>query len=403
MTEQPALWSGAAQPAGSAYVHIPFCVRKCSYCDFCSYPGQSAAKQADYTAALLREIAAAGCWARGADGPATRPLDTVFVGGGTPTVLPAEQLSAILAALRRELGLAGDGEFTLEANPGTVDDAGLRACRQAGFNRISLGLQAIQPHLLDILGRIHTRDDFVAGVVLAKDCGFQSINADIMFGLPGQTTRDVADTVDFLLDMPVDHLSFYSLSLEEGTPLKALCDARPELLPDEETEREQYHLIIERLVKAGFVHYEISNAARPGRTCRHNLVYWQGRSYFGFGVAAHSFLQGVRRGNTVGLDDYLQAFRPVEPGAVDPFAAAELLETLDARSAMNEMMMLGLRLLAGVAWRDFADRFGVGLMDVFGPRIAALKKRGLLETDETGVRLSRAGLDLANQVFMEFV
>ena len=349
---------------------------------------------------MTSEIETTARWASSPAGPGLRPLDTVFVGGGTPTVLDADQLAGILSSLRRGFGLADNAEITLEANPGTVDAAGLLTCRQAGFNRISFGLQAIQPHLLEILGRIHTREDFAVGVGLAAAAGFASINADIMLGLPGQTLSDVAATVSFLLDLPVDHVSFYSLSLEEGTPLKSLCDKDPAMLPDEEIERAQYSLVRRMLLQAGFSHYEISNAARPGRQCRHNLVYWQALPYFGFGAAAHSLLQGIRRGNSDELDSYIRIWRS---GGVDPFAAASVLETLDVEAVRKEVMMLGLRLLAGVRRSDFAARFGVGMDDVFHNEIARLSGRGLLIDDPAGVRLSEKGLDLANQVFMEFV
>ncbi len=386
------------KPDVAAYVHIPFCVRKCTYCDFCSYPGQSPEKRLAYCVALQREIAAV---ARAAgDG---QPLDTVFFGGGTPTVLTGEQLAAQIVAIRNNFGLASDGEFTLEANPGTVTADGLRRCREAGFNRISFGLQAIQPALLAMLGRIHNRDDFAAGVAMATAAGFASINADIMFGLPGQTLDDVAATVDFLLTQPVDHVSFYSLSLEEGTPLHALCQRQPDLLPDEETERAQYRLIRQKLQAAGFEHYEISNAARPGHQCRHNLVYWQARPYYGFGVAAHSLLAGVRRGNTDDLDAYLAIWLPGGAGDRDAFAAATVLEIVDEAESRNEAMLLGLRLLKGVSFAEFNERFGVGLLECFGCEVESLRARGLVIVDDKCVRLSELGLDLANQVFMKFV
>lgn len=378
----------------AAYVHIPFCVRKCSYCDFVSFAGQTAAEHTAYCLALRREIAALGDH---------RQLETVFIGCGTPTILPSDQLAAILQSLEQAFGLAADGEYTLEANPGTVTLDGLIDCRQAGFNRISFGLQAIQPHILSTLGRIHSSEDFTASVAMAVKAGFQSINADIMFGLPDQTLADVAATVNFLLSQPIDHVSFYSLSLEDGTPLQAVCEQEPERLPSEETERAQYNLIRQTLQEAGFEHYEISNAARPGRQCRHNLVYWQARSYYGFGAAAHSLIQGIRRANTTDLKAYLDVWRPGGRGDQDPFAAANTLEILDQNESRKEVMLLGLRLLAGVSDNDFQARFGSSLTDCFGTQIEHLVSRGLLNADRVGVRLTPLGLDLANQVFMEFV
>lgn len=386
-----------AEPSAAitaAYVHIPFCVQKCSYCDFVSFANQTATDQAAYSLALQREIAAFGD---------RQKLETVFVGGGTPTILPAKELAAILHALEAAFGFTEDGEYTLEANPGTVTQEGLIQCRQAGFNRISFGLQAVQPNLLSTLGRIHSSTDFTASVNMAVKAGFQSINADIMFGLPDQTLDDVAETVEFVLSQPIDHVSFYSLSLEDGTPLQAICAREPERLPSEETERAQYQLIRQTLQGAGFEHYEISNAALPGKQCRHNLVYWQARSYYGFGAAAHSLIQGVRRANTSDLKVYADVWRPDGNGDHDQFAAAQILEKLDQNETRKEVMLLGLRLLAGVSNQDFRDRFGIDLRACFAGQIELLVRRGLLAEDQTGVRLTPLGLDLANQVFMEFV
>lgn len=386
----------------AAYVHIPFCLKKCSYCDFLSFPGQTAAVRQAYCSALRQEISQTAELLRLQPGAPVQRLETVFVGGGTPTVLLPEQLAGILQTLAAGFGLDEAGEYTLEANPGTVTAAGLQACRQAGFNRISLGLQAAQPHLLRMLGRIHDRDDFVAGVNMAAQAGFCSINADIMFGLPGQTLGDISETLELLLQLPIDHISFYSLTLEEGTPLQAFCAANPGLQPDEADERAQYHLIRKSLQAAGFEHYEISNAARPGHRCRHNLTYWLGQSYYGFGAAAHSFIQGVRRANTADLLAYIRKFTG-NLSCLPLFPAAEILETVDAAEAKNEMLLLGLRLLEGVRFADFAARFGCELLSCFGEAVDRLTGRGLLLQDEQGIRLSAKGLDLANQVFQEFV
>ncbi len=396
--------------AAAAYVHIPFCIKKCCYCDFISYPGCSEAEQTAYVAALLREIrrVAAGLRRRESDWQIV-PLQSVFLGGGTPSILPAGQISSILSCLAEEFGLDPAGEFTLEANPGTVSMENLQAYRAAGFNRISLGLQAAQPGLLQRLGRIHTTEDFCQSVLWAAAAGFRSINADIMFGLPGQTTADIEQTLDLVLSLPVDHLSFYALTLEEGTPLYDVCRRQPDLLPDDETERSQYHRICRYLAEKGFEHYEISNSARPGCRCRHNLTYWRGEPYYGFGAGAHSFLQGVRRANTGDLADYRNAFP--ESGAVVPetggeanlWPAAQTLEIIDRGEAMKEMMLLGLRLIDGVGFSDFQNRFGQDMRDYFDLPIKKLIRRGLLLQDEQGIRLSVLGLDLANQVFQEFV
>ena len=389
------------EPVRAAYVHIPFCISKCSYCDFCSFPGLPEETMAAYAVALEQEIIATARHASRQN--IIAPLRTVFFGGGTPTVLPTEMLTKLFKTLRRSFGLEKDGEFTLEANPGTVTKTSLEQLFEAGFNRLSFGLQAVQPHLLKRLGRIHTFGDFTESVNRARAAGFTSINADIMFGLPEQTLADVEETVNRLLQLPIDHVSFYSLSLEDGTPLKSVCESSPGLLPDDETERQQYHRIIQLLESAGFIHYEISNSARPGRACRHNLVYWQARSYYGFGASAHSFTQGIRRANTVDLTGYLSAWQPGSTRPVRSRSACTELETVDRNSAMKEMLLLGLRLLDGVSAEAFSSRFGCSMTENFGSEIKRLVKRGLLSSDQEGIRLTTSGLDLANQVFMEFV
>lgn len=390
------------QIPSAAYLHIPFCRQKCLYCDFLSFAGCGPGAMADYVDALEHEINAAGRLIS-----ALNPIQTIYFGGGTPSVLPVEQLRRLLDVLTNVFPLAADAEISLEANPGTLLPDDLKQLRQAGFNRISIGLQASQDHLLRRMGRIHSAADFSAIASAARSTGFHSVSADMMFGLPGQTLDDVAATVDFLLDHDVDHISYYGLILEEGTPL-AIAAARGELtdLPDDAAERAQYHLIRQRLETSGLMPYEISSSARPGHRCRHHLVYWQGRSYYGFGLSAHSYLDGRRRANTVEMAEYLAAFRQTsgdnrpEP---HPFAAAELLETVDRDEAMNEMMLLGLRLTEGVSYADFEARFGLSMLSRYGDSIDQLVQRGLLIRDEHSVRLTSQGLDLANLVFEHFV
>jgi oxygen-independent coproporphyrinogen III oxidase len=397
------------QAPSAAYIHIPFCVRKCNYCDFISFAGQPAEKRQAYVLALRQEIRLAAAWAQQQESPVgltfLQPLQTVFFGGGTPTVMEPGQLAQILDELAQTFGLAPDSEITLEANPGTVSADSLAICRLAGFNRISFGLQAFQPHLLQFLGRLHSPEDFLTGVDQAVRAGFRSINVDIMYGVPGQSIEDIAATLQILLPLPINHLSFYSLSLEEGTPMQALAAKDPDLMPPEDLERAQYHLIRQTLTDCGFDHYEISNAARPGSRCRHNLVYWQGRPYYGFGVAAHSFIQGIRRANTADLDAYIkaQAIPGTSANESGAFATAKIEEVLDEPAAQKEMILLGLRLLEGVHFADFKARFGSDLRLCFAGQLERLAVSKLLYQDDQGIRLSTAGLDLANQVFMEFV
>lgn len=401
----------------AAYVHWPFCQRKCAYCDFISWPAEIG--QADlYTQCVMREIEAVSEWShqRGI----AAPLTSVFVGGGTPSLARPDQLIAILDLLSAQFGIAAGAEITLEANPGTVSLPALRSLRESGFNRISFGLQAAQDTLLQKLGRIHSCADFTASVQAAREAGFERISADLMLGLPGQTLADVKESLDLVLGLGIHHVSYYSLIIEPGTPFADLYHDRPELLPDDQTERMMYHYVHDRLAACGLKPYEISNAASPGEECRHNLVYWQGLPYYGFGVAAHSFAAGVRRGNTGNWQDYSQiwgepasAFATSIPassatpaGALNPdwpFLAAVSAETVDEAEARKEMFLLGLRLADGVSWADFLARFGLDARVIFAQEFTNLQKRGLLYCDETGARLTSTGLDLANQVFEAFV
>jgi len=404
------------EPVTSAYVHIPFCVKKCAYCDFASYAGCLDRLPA-YVDAVIREIAITAETAKAANdannadranrannaNSANRTerhaLKTIFLGGGTPSLMPPDQIDRLLQALSDAFGLDEQAEITIEANPGTVQLEQLRAYREAGCNRISIGVQSMQPHLLKLLGRIHRPEESIESIQMAQEAGFSRISADLMFGLPEQTVADVDATARAILNLPVSHLSFYSLSLEPGTVFHDRYERHPEWLPDEETERAQYETVRERAAAAGLVPYEISNAARPGEACRHNLVYWQARPYYGFGAGAHSYVRGIRRGNTTGIEEYLSRIAATDR----PFPAAATQERLSRSKQEQEFMLLGLRLLDGVDADSFADRFGGDLFAVFQNEIKMLTARGLIERSGQRVRLTRLGLYLANQVFMEFV
>lgn len=380
------------EPVAAAYVHIPFCVRKCAYCDFASYAGCLDRLPA-YIDALVQEIRVMTVHAEG------QPLSSVFFGGGTPSLMTAGQVDRILSALAAACGLAADAEISLEANPGTVRQEQLLGYRRAGCNRISIGVQAMQPRILRLLGRIHQPEEALDAIRQADAAGLTRISADLMFGLPEQSVSDVAASVRALLEAPVTHLSFYSLSLEPGTEFYQRYEHHPDKLPDEEMERDQYEVIRSLTAKAGMKHYEISNAALPGEQCRHNLTYWQAKPYYGFGAGAHSYVGAVRRGNVTGIDDYIRRVSAQD----QPFAAAESAEPLNRSQQEQEFMLLGLRLLDGVDADTFHQRFGGNLFTRFGQEITDLADRGLIEQDGRIVRLTRKGLDLANQVFMAFV
>ncbi len=381
----------------SVYLHFPFCARKCFYCDFPSYAGRIGDIDR-YLRALEREIRQTGTLCS-PDCPPV-PLQTAYIGGGTPTLAGAERLTGLLDCLRTVFPLAENAEVTVEANPGTVQKADFERLRKGGVNRISFGLQAWQPALLQRLGRIHTAADFVEAFTGAREAGFDNLSVDIMLGLPGQTFADVRETVARVIDIGADHVSFYSLQIEEGTPFFDWYESGDLSLPDGEVERAMYRETRRMLRESGRQPYEISSAALPGRACRHNLTYWRAEEYFGFGCAAHGYFRGVRRANPAELDAYLQA---VENGGTTPFSAAQVLETLDRSAQMKEVMMLAFRTDAGVDVASYTQRFGESPVVKFGKELEELTLRGLIASTARGWALTEPGFDFANQVFMEFV
>lgn len=411
------------------YVHIPFCQHKCGYCDFNSHAGSDPVEQERYVGALLREMEA---WARRPEMAGVN-VPTVFVGGGTPTLLEGHLLARVLQGVREFFPLAPDAEVTVEANPGTVDVEGekLRLAFEAGANRVSFGAQARQAHLLQRLGRIHTADQVEAAVAAARRAGFANINLDLMYGLPGQRPADFRETVEWAVSLGPTHMSAYSLIVEEGTPFFVDYEAGRLALPPEEAEEAMATEGAALLAAAGFAQYEVSNFARPGYRCRHNLVYWRNQPYLGLGCGAHSFLRlaaplpnlgaprpaltasRVQGGATVethpGHAGQLYRFWSLKhPGTYRaalergelPVEAGEIIER---EGEMAETMIMGLRLLEGVSEERFAQRFGRPLDAVYGPALERLTQLGLLERQGGWVRLSRRGLRLGNQVWQEFL
>jgi oxygen-independent coproporphyrinogen III oxidase len=413
----------------SLYVHIPYCVQKCGYCDFNSYVGSQPSEQEGYVRALLKEMAQ---WAERPELSGV-PVPTVFVGGGTPTMLEGHLLAAVIEGTRRHFALEPGAEVTTEANPGTVDVAGEKLARAfaAGANRVSFGVQARQPHLLQRLGRIHTPDQVEQAVAAARQAGFRNINLDLMYGLPGQTPAEFRDTVAWALSLGPTHISTYSLIVEEGTPFFVDHEAGRLTLPPEEAEEEMFAEGKAMLEAAGFEHYEVSNFALPGYRSRHNQVYWRNQPYLGLGCGAHSFLElKAPLPNLGALRPRLTASRvqggaavetaPGEPGQryrfwnlKTPVAYREALERGDwpveagevitPAGEIAETMIMGLRLLEGVREADFANRFGRPIDGVYGLALARLQGLGLLERTDGHVRLTLRGLRLGNQVWQEFL
>jgi oxygen-independent coproporphyrinogen-3 oxidase len=375
----------------SLYIHVPFCVRKCSYCDFVSVPFQRDTAQG-YLQALELEMR---YYAERLSNE-QRQVGTVFIGGGTPSLLPAGDLAWLLDKLQHYFNWQLDAEVTVEANPGTVDKEKLQALYHGGVNRLSLGVQACQPQLLKLLGRVHNLNQAIQAVDTARQVGFTNLSLDLIFGVPGQTLTDWQQSLKLLTELEPQHLSCYSLQLEEGTPLTAAVNRGELKRCDEDLELAMYNEAINFLNSNGYQHYEISNFAKPGFQSRHNLVYWHNQQYLGLGPAAHSHLNWQRWANTGDISQYIKGMQQGAPELSEHYQITEA-------DAMSETMFMGLRVLKGVNLDQFAERFSRSITDIWPKETAKLIEQGLVENTGTHLRLTPKGLPLANIVFSEFV
>lgn len=365
------------------YVHVPFCVSKCAYCDFASYAG----READiprYVDAVIREITR-----RGAETGHPK-ADTIFLGGGTPSLLDEFQVTRILDALFEAFPIEEGAEITCECNPGTLTTRFAQALRKAGVNRLSMGAQARQARLLRLIGRIHNWENVIASVEIARKAGFDNINLDLMFGLPSQTVSDVRETLEAGIALSPTHLSCYGLIVEEGTPMCRDVTVGKLALPDEEIDRDMYELARQTLAEHDFHQYEISNFAREGYACRHNVGCWTRVPYLGFGCAAHSFFEECRTMNPSKIDAYLAGEEPKT-------------EQISREEARCESMMLGLRITRGVKNGDFTHMHGMSIREAFGEKLDKPINSGLLEWHEGALRLTRLGMDLQNSVLVDLM
>jgi len=381
------------QSPRALYIHIPFCTNKCHYCDFTSYvlKGQPVDEYLDALEMEMRRTVAQ--WP-----PAE--IDTVFVGGGTPTVLTPPQMERFLKAVRTYFPLAPNAEFTMEANPGTTDSDKLAAMKAGGVNRISFGVQSFDNGLLERIGRIHSVDDVYRSIENARAAGFTNLSIDLMFGLPGQTVELLRDSVNRAMELGLPHYSIYSLKVEENTLFHKLYERNELPLPPEEEEFNMFILLMDMLKENGYEHYEISNFAKPGYESRHNSTYWRNEPYYGLGAGAHGYVNRMRHVNLKGITPYIEA-------------AAQKLPRLETAlvpeaEAMEDLMMVGLRLLAGVPASRFSNQFaGQTLEEKFGGVIQKLMNDGLLEVEKTEndtiYRLTDKGVLLGNEVFGSFI
>lgn len=398
----------------SLYLHIPFCRHRCGYCDFNTYAGLDNLIPA-YTDALIAE---AEWLARSAAQQAGQPLPvhTIFLGGGTPSLMPIDGMQRLLDALRGAYAIAPDAEISLEANPGTLSPEYLAGLRTAGFNRLSLGVQSASPHELLVLEREHDFTDVINSVKWARQAGFDNINLDWIFGLPGQSLASWQRNLELAVGLAPEHLSLYALSIEHGTPFKELDTRGLLALADGDLAAEMYEMADVKLAEGGFVQYEISNWAKPGAdgqplACRHNLQYWRNLPYAGLGAGGHGFIAGHRTANVLAPAAYIKRMREAiaagDAAGLPSYPrtpATASAERVDTQREMGETMMMGLRLVReGVSQAGFAQRFGSTLEQVYGSSIVTLQRRGLLESVADTLRLTQQGRLLGNQVFMEFV
>ena len=403
------------------YLHIPFCERKCAYCDFLSAPADPPVR-ISYIKKLQEEIAYYGAQY------GEYQVSSIFFGGGTPTILEGYQLAAILETVKEHFNITTDAEITVECNPGTLTAGKAEKLVQAGFNRLSMGLQSADDRELQLLGRIHNFAQFLESYDLARKAGFRNINVDLMSALPGQTLKSWQDTLQKVTALRPEHISAYSLIIEEGTPFYERFaederireeGGRPRLLPEEDVERQMYELTETFLQIKGYERYEISNYAKPGYECRHNCGYWTRKDYLGLGLGASSLVEHQRFQNTSDLKTYLeQEYSPQCEGQHEHIAETIQLqeetgltqtghhihiETLDKKSEMEEFMFLGLRLMVGISRQQFEKKFQVTLNSVYGEVLRKLKGEQLIEEVAGYVRLTEHGIDVSNYVLAEFL
>lgn len=369
------------------YVHIPFCKQKCSYCDFISYCDKNDLIE-KYIKALKQEIK---------DSSVNEyEISTIYIGGGTPSYIESKYISEILKTIKQKYNISRNVEITIEVNPGTATKEKLRDYVEAGINRISIGLQSCNNNLLKMIGRIHTYEEFLSTYKLAREVGFKNINVDLMIGLPNQTLDDVKKSLEEISKLNPEHISVYSLIVEEGTPIeKKIADGQLKL-PNEELEREEYWEVKKFLESLGYKHYEISNFAKTGYESKHNLNCWEQKEYLGFGAAAHSYMKKTRYSNTENIEKYInQEMQSKQLHIVH--------EVQKEEEQKKEYMLLGLRKIDGVQISSFKNKFGCNPIMEFKNELKKLTQEGLIKIDLDQIKLTEKGIDLANIVWEEFI
>ena len=387
------LTKGATMKAISIYVHIPFCVKKCAYCDFVSYKlsdYENTLGIERYMNALYQEIELNRSVLEDAI------ISTIYIGGGTPSSIPGHHIHTLINTLKGISRFSDHIEITIEVNPGTLDDSKINHYLSSGINRVSMGLQTTNDQLLTNIGRIHNTNDFISSYEALRRAGFRNISLDLMFGLPSQTLQDIHLAIDLIKSLKPEHVSAYSLKIEEGTPLYEKHQKGQISLPDEAVEREMYHTIIEQLAELDIHQYELSNFSKTGYESKHNLVYWENRPYLGLGVSAHSKVNQTRRSNLNQINAYIEQLEmiklPIDESVV-----------IDEKEDLFETIMLGLRLNQGIDIATLERRYEIHFEQKYASQIKKLKENGLIVYSEGRLCLTTLGKDLANMVFVEFL
>lgn len=374
------------------YVHIPFCKRKCSYCDFKSFSNIDEINQKKYVDALIKEI-------QNSQNTNKYIVTTIYIGGGTPSFINEAYIKDILQAIYKKWEIKNDVEITIEVNPGTITKEKLEAYKNMGINRLSIGLQSTNNYLLNKIGRIHSYEEFIENYILARKIGFENINIDLMLALPEQNMEDLMQSVKKVINLNPEHISIYSLILEENTELWKKVKNKEENLVEDDLEREMYWKSKKAFEAAGYIHYEISNYAKPGFESKHNKNCWSQKQYLGFGIAAHSYFNGKRFYNVEDLNKYITNIEKNE------FKNNIIIEEENRtkEDIAKEYMMLGLRKIEGVSISEFQRKFELNPLFYFRFEISKLQEMDLIEVDLDNIRLTKKGLDLANIVFEEFI
>ncbi len=375
------------------YIHIPFCLSKCAYCDFNSAPAPDGSCVTRYVNALIAHME------RYRVGAKAYEPDTVFIGGGTPTSIPMDELIRLVKAVKRNFKLTKNVEFSIEANPATVTKEGLARLRRLGVNRLSFGLQSAHENELKVLSRLHSRQDFARSYKMARAAGFDNINIDLMFGIPYQTMESLMHTLHFVTRLGPEHISLYDLKIEPGTKFYRDYDQIAPFLPDEDTEADMYLSAIEYLHSMGYYQYEISNFARPGRMCMHNLKYWNCEEYLGFGVSAHSYFNGNRFAFTPDREKYCRAIEV--PGS--PIRLTVENEAVEERERLGEYIMLRFRLTEGLDTREFIRRFGASFDALYGHKLSRFIKGGYMTYHNGRYALTPQGMFVSNYILSEIL